>query len=55
MARILLVEDVEIVRTALRRFLESAGHEVTECAGGDEANSIVGAMNFEVVVTDLWM
>ena len=55
MATVLLVEDVEIVRTVLRKFLESAGHEVTECEGGDEARRIVGASDFDVVVTDLWM
>jgi DNA-binding NtrC family response regulator len=55
MAKILLVEDVEIVRTVLRRFLESADHEVTECEGGDEATRIIGLRSFDVVVTDLWM
>jgi len=55
MAKILLVEDVDIVRIVMRRFLESAGHDVTECAGGNEANRIVGAAKFDVVVTDLWM
>lgn len=55
MAKILLVEDVDIVRTVLRSFLESAGHDVTECEGGNEAIRIVGATNFDVVVTDLWM
>jgi CheY-like chemotaxis protein len=55
MATVLLVEDVEIVRMVLRKFLECAGHVVTECSGGDEARRLVGACRFDVVVTDLWM
>jgi CheY-like chemotaxis protein len=55
MAAILLVEDVDIVRSVLRRFLESVGHEVTECASGDEAGRIAGRAKFDLVITDLWM
>jgi DNA-binding NtrC family response regulator len=54
-ATILLIEDVEIVRTVLRKFLEAGGHVVRECEGGDEASRIVDRENFDVVVTDLWM
>ena len=55
MAAILLVEDVPTVRTVLRAFLESAGHEVTECAGGEEATRLMKHHSFQVVVTDLRM
>jgi CheY-like chemotaxis protein len=55
MAAVLLVEDVAIVRTILRKFVESAGHAVTECAGADEACRLVERTKFDVVVTDLWM
>jgi CheY-like chemotaxis protein len=55
MAAVLLVEDVEIVRTILRKFVESGGHAVTECSGADEASRLVGRADFDVVVTDLWM
>jgi len=55
MAAVLLVEDVAIVRTILRKFVEAAGHKVTECAGADEASRLVGRAKFDVVITDLWM
>lgn len=55
MAAILLVEDVPTVRTVLRAFLEFAGHEVTECAGGEEATRLMKHHSFQVVVTDLRM
>ena len=55
MAAVLLVEDVAIVRTILRRFLESAGHSVVECEGGDDARRAIEKSSFDVVVTDLWM
>ena len=55
MSAVLLVEDVEILRMVLGRFLSSAGHSVTECAGGDEARRLAAAQPFDVIVTDLWM
>jgi len=55
MAAVLLVEDVAIVRTILRKFLESAGHSVVECEGGDDARRAIEKSSFDVVVTDLWM
>ena len=55
MAAILLVEDVEILRTVLSKFLKSAGHVVTECAGGDEARRTAAVKTFDLIVTDLWM
>jgi CheY-like chemotaxis protein len=55
MAAVLLVEDVPIVRTVLRAFLESAGHDVTECGGGVEAAQRLGDQRYDVVVTDICM
>ena len=55
MASVLLVEDVAVVRTILRKFLESAGHAVVECEGGDEARRAASGREFDVFVTDLWM
>ena len=37
MARVLLVDDEPMLRTALREFLEFAGHFVDEARDGDEA------------------
>ena len=55
MSAVLLVEDVPIVRMVLREFLESAGHDVTECGGGDEAARLLGGNRYDVVVTDICM
>jgi CheY-like chemotaxis protein len=55
MAAVLLVEDVATVRIVMRAFLESAGHSVTECAGGEEATQLMKNNPFEVVVTDVCM
>lgn len=52
---VLLIEDVALVRLTLRKFLEKAGHEVVECAGGDEAARVLKTRPFDIVVTDLWM
>ena len=55
MSAVLLVEDVPIVRMVLKEFLESAGHEVTECGGGNEAAQLLGGNRYDVVVTDICM
>ena len=55
MAAVLLVEDVPIVRMVLKEFLELAGHNVTECGGGDEAARLLGDNGYDVVVTDIYM
>jgi CheY-like chemotaxis protein len=55
MAAVLLVEDVSIVRMVLRGFLESGGHGVTECHGGEEASRLMNDNRYEVVVTDICM
>lgn len=60
MARVLLIEDEEMVRFSLRAVLESDGHEVVEASDGDE-----GVAQFkklakttrptDIVVTDILM
>ncbi|KQT69069.1 MULTISPECIES: response regulator [unclassified Aureimonas] len=55
MALILLIEDTVLVRITLRKFLEKAGHEVVDCAGGIEGLRLFSGQRFDLVVTDLWM
>jgi CheY-like chemotaxis protein len=52
---VLLIEDVPIVRTTLRKFLERAGYAVSECEGGESAWTLMNQDKFDVVVTDIWM
>jgi signal transduction histidine kinase len=56
-ARILLVEDQEPVRTALRRVLMNAGHVVADVADGEQALAILDDSDtpFDLVITDVVM
>ena len=60
MARILLIEDEELVRFTLRRILEDVGYEVFEASDGEEGVSKFKEMASkskptDVVVTDIFM
>ncbi|HEX9701854.1 MAG TPA: response regulator [Rhodospirillales bacterium] len=60
MARILVIEDDELVRISLRRALESQGHDVYEAADGEEGVSeflamVRHAQQTDVIVTDILM
>jgi CheY-like chemotaxis protein len=55
MSSVLVVDDIDVVRLTLRKFLERGGHDVTECASADEAEQAVRRSMPDVVVTDLWM
>ncbi|WP_264597064.1 response regulator [Rhodoblastus acidophilus] len=51
----LVVDDIDVVRLTLRKFLERGGHTVTECASADEAEEVMRRCTPDVLVTDLWM
>jgi DNA-binding NtrC family response regulator len=57
MSRILVVDDEDEVRAALKRRLEREGFKVTTAASAAEAKEIVQAQSpsFDVVVTDMSM
>lgn len=57
MARILVVDDEEDVRSALKRRLEREGYEVTSAGGSGEAEDLLRSAesSFDVVVTDMSM
>ncbi len=55
-ARILLVEDHDIVRRTNRRLLESSGYDVTTVANGLEACSLIeGGAPFDLIISDISM
>lgn len=55
-ARILLVEDHDIVRRTNRRLLESSGYDVTTVANGLEACSLIeGGAPFDLIISDVSM
>jgi CheY-like chemotaxis protein len=55
MARILIVDDDEQIRTMLRATLERAGHEVTEAPDGRQALSLYQQLPADVVLADIIM
>ena len=55
MARILIVDDVELERFVIRQYLQSAGHEVVEAENGVEAIAAQTADPFDLIVTDIVM
>lgn len=60
MAKVLLIEDEEMVRFSLRAVLESDGHEVVEASDGDEGVSqfkklAKSSQPMDLVVTDILM
>ncbi len=55
MARILVVDDVELERLVIRNILESAGHVVVEAENGVAAIAAQEADPFDLVITDIVM
>lgn len=55
MARILVIDDQEMVRVTVRRILASAGHDVIEAASGDAGIALFRAHAPALVLTDLLM
>lgn len=53
MAHVLIVDDVESVRTTLGAFVEKDGHEVSLASDADEALGLLQEHSFDVVVTDI--
>lgn len=54
-ASILVVEDEENIRTALRDFLEFHDFKVTEAVDGLEAERIVAGKDFDLILLDLML
>lgn len=55
MARILLIDDEELVRFSLRQILEIDGHDVDEAADGTEGLSRIADGEYDLVITDILM
>lgn len=55
MARVLIIDDNEVIRSMLRMMLEEGGHEVTEAANGLEGTERFRNDPTEVVITDIFM
>ncbi len=55
MARVLIIDDEESLRTLLRHVLEGSGHTVQEAADGREGLTLFRESPADVVVTDILM
>lgn len=55
MAKILVIEDEDLVLEAMRIMLEEGGHCVTSAANGQEGMNALKAARFDVIVTDIVM
>jgi CheY-like chemotaxis protein len=55
MADILIIDDDEALRRAMRRILERAGHQVREAEDGARGLALYREQEADVVVTDLIM
>jgi len=55
MARILVIDDDEIVRAALSGVLNARGHEVTDTASGETAVRLHREQPFKLIITDILM
>lgn len=55
MARILIIDDQELVRRSLRKVLEKAGHEVDEAPDGQAALRRFAGDPADLVITDVYM
>lgn len=55
MARILLIDDDDSVRTIVRLFLARSGHTVIEACDGQEGLDLFPATAADLVITDMMM
>jgi len=54
-ANILLIDDMNLVRGAIKAILVRAGHTVTEAATGEAGLELLKSRRFDLVVTDIMM
>lgn len=55
MARILVIDDSEITRRMLLRWLAKEGHEVSEAADGKQGLALCQTVHPHVIITDIFM
>jgi DNA-binding NtrC family response regulator len=55
MAEILVIDDEEYVRKAIRRILEKEGHKITEAANGTEGKNHILLKHFDLIIIDIFM
>src|SRR5713226_1716955 len=55
MAKILIVDDEQSIRTTLGKILEDEGHRTALCDSGEEALAQFARDEFDLIILDLWL
>lgn len=55
MSKILLIDDDDQVRYALKKYLNLAGHEIAEASNGTDGFRLAAQQHFDLVLTDIVM
>jgi two-component system nitrogen regulation response regulator NtrX len=55
MAKILIVDDEQSIRTTLSKILEDEGHRTAVCESGEEALAQYARDEFDLIILDLWL
>lgn len=53
--RVLVADDVEVMRISLHLALQSGGHDVSVVSSGNQALNLLRSGGFDAAVLDLWM
>src|SRR5438128_3794711 len=55
MAKILIVDDEQSIRTTLAKIVEVEGHRTVLCESGEEALAQFARDEFDLIILDLWL
>src|SRR5919109_5187410 len=55
MAKILIVDDEQSIRSTLAKILEDEGHRPSVAESGEEALALVARDEFDLIILDLWL
>ncbi|HEY8712852.1 MAG TPA: response regulator, partial [Thermoanaerobaculia bacterium] len=55
MAKILIIDDEQAIRTTLSNILADEGHGVVTCESGEEGIASFARDEFDLVLLDLWL
>ncbi|HMC22929.1 MAG TPA: response regulator, partial [Thermoanaerobaculia bacterium] len=55
MAKILIVDDEQSIRTTLAKILEDEGHSASLADSGEEALAQFARDEFDLIILDLWL
>src|SRR5213075_2008513 len=55
MAKILIVDDEQSIRTTLAKILEDEGHRASVAESGEEALAQAARDEFDLIILDLWL